>query len=253
MKRGLLFIGLSAVLFTACKSHYAVTNVSRSLLVVDSRYDQAAVPDAAAFLAPYQQKVDSVMNPVLGEAVSDMEAKRPESKLSNLLPDILVFMAKDFGEKPDFGVYNIGGIRAPLAKGTVTYGDVLAIAPFENKICFLTLTGEKVLELFSQIAMRGGEGVSKEVRLVISSDGKLVSAKVGGSDIDPKASYRITTIDYLSQGNDGMTAFKSCTDLVSPQDEKYNSRQIIADYFKLMRDKGQKVDAKVEGRIVVSN
>ena len=68
-----------------------------------------------------------------------MHADRPESDLSNLLADILVWAAKDYGESPVLGIYNMGGIRADLTKGDVTYGDVLDVAPFENKICFTTL------------------------------------------------------------------------------------------------------------------
>ena len=253
MRKPLLFLLCCAasIFLSACKSHYALADISRSRIVIDSRYDASPDADAQAFLAPYKQKVDSVMGPVLGQVASYMEAKRPESKLSNLLPDILVAMSEDFGEKPDFGIYNIGGIRASLVKGDVTYGDVLAIAPFENKICFITLTGKNVLELFSQIAMKGGEGVSKGVQLVISNEGELLSAKLNGNDIDPERKYRITTIDYLSQGNDGLAAFRSGTDLNSPQEERYNSRQIIADYFRRMTAKHQIIDATVEGRITV--
>lgn len=247
-----MFIGLSAVLFTSCKSHYVLTDVSRSRLVVDSRYDAHPDATAEAVLAPYKQKVDSVMTPVLGEVARNMTAERPESTLSNLLPDILVDMSESYGEKPDFGVYNIGGIRASLLKGKVTYGDVLDVAPFENKICFVTLTGEKVLELFGQIAMRGGEGVSHGVELVISPDGKLLSARLHGREIDPKASYRVTTIDYVAQGNDHLTAFRDGTELNSPQDEKNNSRYIISDYFRKMAAQGKTVDSRIEGRIVVS-
>lgn len=247
----LTLCGIAALLLTGCKSHYTLDNISRERIVIDSRYDTAPDAEAASFLAPYKQKVDSAMGPVLGEVARNMDAFRPESSLSNLLPDILVFMAEDYGEKPDFGVYNIGGIRASFIKGEVTYGDVLAVAPFENKICFITLSGEKVLELFGQIAKRGGEGVSRGVQLVISGDGRLLSASLHGKEIDPAASYRITTIDYVAQGNDQLTAFKDGTDLNSPKGEKNNSRYIIADYFRRMTAQGKVVDAQTEGRIIV--
>lgn len=251
MKKILFWVSLSVVIFTSCKSHYVLTDVSRSRLVIDSRYD--AQPDAAAsaFLAPYKQEVDSVMEPVMGTVARNMEAKRPESPLTDLLSDILMDMSASYGEKPDFSVYNIGGIRASLVKGKVTYGDILAVAPFENKICFLTLTGAKVLELFSQMAMNGGEGVSHGVELVISPDGKLLSARLHGKEIAPEASYRVATIDYLAQGNDHLTAFKDGTDLKLPQEEKNNTRYIISDYFRKMAAQGKVVDAEVEGRIIV--
>ena len=240
-----------ALLFAGCTSHYQLTDVSQTRILVDNRYD--ATPDvaAAAFLAPFKQKVDSVMGPVVGRAACDMVADRPESALSNLLPDIFMYMAKYYQEKPDFAVYNMGGIRAALSKGDVTYGDVLDIAPFENKISFITLSGEQVMHLFEQIAFRSGEGVSKGVQLVITKDGHLVSARLNGQPIDPKASYRITTIDYLVQGNDGLTAFKEGTNLNSPSDSKNNARYVISDYFREMMEAGKAVDAKVEGRIIV--
>ena len=245
------FLLSALVVLSACSSHYAVTRVERTRIVVDSRYDRQPDAQAQAFIAPFKQQVDSVMGPVVGTAARDMNADRPESLLSNLLPDILMWAAAKYGEQPDLGVYNIGGIRAALSKGPVTYGDVLDIAPFENKICFITLSGDKLLELFAQIARRGGEGLSHGVQLVITADGKLVSAMVNGQPIDPTRSYRLTTIDYLAQGNDGMTAFKAGTNLNAPADESNNSRYIIIDYFRQLQAQGKSVDATLEDRVKV--
>ena len=236
---------------TACKTHYKLTNVSRTRILIDSRYDAQPDKQAALFLAPFKAEVDKQMAPVIGTVAHDMAVNRPESELSNLLPDIFMWAAKSYNEKPDFAVYNMGGIRASLSKGKVTYGDVNDVAPFENKICFLTLTGEKVMELFRQMAKRGGEGVSHGVELVITEDGQLLSARLNGKDIDPKADYRITTIDYLAQGNDQMTAFKSGTNLNAPKEDSNNSRFVIMDYFKAMEAQGKAVSSKVEGRITV--
>ncbi len=244
----LLALGMGAV---GCTSHYQIASVSRQRIVVDSRYDSHPDAQATAFLAPYKAKVDSVMSPVMGVAARDLDKRRPEGELSNLLSDIMVWAGKDYGEQPDFGIYNIGGIRAALSKGTVTYGDINDIAPFENKIAFITLTGEQTLELFRQIAKRGGEGVSHGVELVITADGQLLSARLNGKEIDPKGAYRVVTIDYLAQGNDGLSAFKNGSNLNSPQGESDNSRFIIMNYFKAQHAQGKEVDAKVEGRIVV--
>lgn len=145
----------------------------------------------------------------------------------------------------------MGGIRAALSKGDVTIGNVLDVAPFENKICFLSLKGDKVEELFEEMAEAGGEAVSRGVNLVITKDGKLKSALVGGRQIDENRVYRIATLDYLAQGNDGLEAFKDKTDVVSPQSEENNVRHIIENYFREQEKNGRQVDSKVEGRIVV--
>ncbi len=242
---GLLFFAVS------CKSPYRLAEISRSRILIDSRYDARPDAQAEAFIKPYEQRVDSMMKPVVGSTAHPMAAHKPESDLSNLLADILVWGGDEFKESPDFGVYNMGGIRAALPQGTITYGDILNVAPFENHICFLTLTGDKVLQLFGEMAARGGEGVSHGVKLVINKNGKLRSALLDGQPIDSQGKYRIATLDYLAQGNDGLTAFKSKTDVLSPDDEAHDVRYIIVAYFKHFAAQGKAVDANVEGRVTI--
>ncbi|MBR1400863.1 MAG: 5'-nucleotidase C-terminal domain-containing protein [Prevotella sp.] len=250
MRKSVLLISVvSMVVLSSCKSHYQMNGIERSRILVDKRY--AADSEANAYLEPFKQRVDSIMSPVVGEIARYMAAQRPESELSNLLADILVWGGKAYNEKPVFGVYNMGGIRAAFAKGKVTYGDVLEVAPFENKICFFTLTGEKVLQLFREMATTGGEAVSHGVKLVFTKDKKLKSALLNGKEIDPNAKYRVVSIDYLAQGNDKMEAFKSKTDVNSPQEESNNVRYIIMNYFREQAAQGKVVDSQIEGRIVV--
>ena len=245
----LLFAAM--LLGSSCQSHYEVASIQRTRILVDSRYDRQPDQQALDFLKPYKQQVDSVMGPVVGRSSHYMTAQRPEGDLSNLLSDILVWAAKDYGEKPDFGLYNMGGVRADLPKGDVTYGDVLDIAPFENKIAFGTLTGAEVLELFGQMASVGGEGVSHSVRMVITKDGRLESATINGEPVDPAKNYRLTTIDYLLGGTDKLEALKKCRDINAPKDASNNSRFVIMNYFRHMQKQGKEVDAKIEGRVVV--
>ena len=234
MRKTLLFHGaLAMLLLTSCApKHYQLTSVERTRIIVDSRYDQNPDEAAAQFIAPYKKVNDSIMAPIMGRVAHNMHPERPESDLSNLLSDILVWAAKDYNEQPVLGIYNMGGIRADLIKGNVTYEDVLSVAPFENKIAFTTLSGESLLRLFQQIAHRGGEGVSKGTELVITKDGQLVSARLHGQEIDPQGEYRVVTIHYILEGNDGMTAFTEGKNNVAPQDASNNSRFLIMNYFK---------------------
>ena len=252
MKKGLkICLLLPMLMLASCKSHYEVASVERSRILVDNRYDRQPDAEAAAFLAPFKHQVDSVMGPVVGQSARYMTAQRPEGTLSNLLADILVWAAKDYNETADFGVYNMGGVRADLPKGTVTYGDVLDIAPFENKIAFTTLSGADVLALFKEMASVGGEGVSHAVRLVITKDGKLVSATINGQPVDPKKDYRLTTIDYLLGGTDKLEALKKGRDINAPKEADNNTRFIIMNYFREMAKQGKEVDSKIEGRVIV--
>src|SRR3712207_5467836 len=185
LKHIFLGAGMSLVVLGSCKSQYQPDSIRRTRILIDSRYDAHPDPMAMQVIGKYQPVVDSVMSPVVGYAANNMAARQPESNLSNLLADILVWGGKEFNEQPDFSVYNMGGIRAAITKGKVAYGDVLDVAPFENKICFMTLSGAKVIELFHQIAALGGEGVSRGVQLVISNDRKMLSLTINGKAVNP--------------------------------------------------------------------
>ena len=189
-KKSIIFAVLALAALSSCKQQYQLTDVQRTRVLINNRYDSSPDAEAVAFIKPYQSKVDSMMKPVVGTIDHFMAARRPESDLSNLLADILVWGGEAFQEKPDFGVYNMGGIRAAFAKG-----------------------------------------------------------KVGGKEIDPTKNYRIVTLDYLAQGNDKLEAFKSKTNVVSPQGKDYSTRQIIVNYFKSKAAKGESVNAQMEGRI----
>ena len=251
MQMMLASMALMLMASPAFAQKFKVAKVERTRILVDKKWDAQPDAEAAKFIAPYQHKVDSIMGPVVGSVAHDMTRHRPESELSNLLSDILVWGGRQFNEQPVFSVYNMGGIRADFAKGDINVGDVSEVAPFENKICFLTLTGEKVLELFQQIAHRGGEGVSHAVRMVITRDGKLKGVTLNGEPVDPAKSYRIATLDYLAEGNDQLVAFKSGTDVVAPKSKENNVRYIIMDYFREMKAQGKVVESRVEGRCVV--
>lgn len=252
MYRKTVFLALMPILLMAsCKSHYEVASIQRSRILVDARYDAKPDVQAAEFLKPYKHIVDSVMGPVVGKSARYMTTQRPEGTLPNLLADIMVWAAKDYNETVDFGVYNMGGVRADLPKGEVTYGDVLDIAPFENKISFVTMSGADVLELFGQMASVGGEGLSHSVRMVISKDGKLIDAKINGEPIDPAKDYRVTTIDYLLGGTDKMEAFKKGRNINAPKEVSNNTRFIIMNYFREMAKQGKAVDSEIEGRVTV--
>lgn len=253
MQRKYLFVGVLSLLFlgSSCRSHYVMTGIQRTRLLVDQRYDAHPDPEAVAFLAPYQHDVDSIMSPVVGETAKPLSSFRPESPLSNLLSDILIWSGKKYNEHPVLAVYNMGGIRASFPQGKVTYGDVLEVAPFDNKVCFLTLSGTKLMDLFRQVAHRHGEGLSHGTQLVITRDGQLVSARLNGKEIDPNADYRVVTLDYLAGGNDGLKALGEGSRLFSPQDMENNVRFIIMDFLKEKHSQGLSVNADIEGRIIV--
>ncbi len=233
----------------ACRTEYELTSVSGSCIPVDSKWDRAADTEADALLAPYKLKVDSAMAAVVGTADISMEGGRPESLLSNLIADVLRETASEVVGKPvDMGLMNVGGIRATLTKGDITTANVYEILPFENALCILTLKGSALKQLFENLAMRRGEGVSG-VRLAITEDGKLVEGTVGGKPVQDDKDYLVATIDYLAEGNDGMSALLSAGERVCPQG--YVLRDVFMRYVKRQAAAGKGLTSQMEGRITV--
>ncbi len=239
----LLFIFNCPLSFVHNVSAQRVITTER--IEVTNRLDQHPDPEALAIMERYKPAVDSIMSPVLGESLVGMSGGRPESLLSNWAADVLVEYS-DFedGRRADMGLVNVGGLRNNMPQGTVRRGDIILISPFDNRLAIVHLKGSDLLNLFRDIAAVHGEGVSREVRLVITKDGKLIEAKVGGQPIDPERTYRIATLDYLAEGNDRLYSLKQAQRL---DVSNLFTRDCMMRYVK----EHSPITSKLEGRIVV--
>ena len=212
---------------------------------VTNRLDAQPDREAMTIMERYKPAVDSVMAPVLGESLVGMSAGRPESLLSNWAADVMVEYS-DFldGKRADLGLVNVGGLRNNLPQGTVRRGNIILISPFDNRLAIVQLKGSDLTALMQDIAAVHGEGVSHEVRMTITSDGKLLDATISGQPIDPERTYRIATLDYLTEGNDKLYSLKKAI------------RVDVSDLFtrdcmmKYVREHSP-ITSKIEGRVTV--
>lgn len=253
MKNFFVFTTLLASCSMMFAQSFSVQKIDgKRIEVTKSLDDDSATKVAVDFVAPYKAKVDSIIGPVLGRSSIFMNADRPESLLGNWAADVLLNASKCIDGKKqkqaDFAVVNVGGLRNSMPQGEVTIGDVMEISPFENRMVVLTLTGEKVLELFQQFSIFGGEAVSHGLQIVYGADGKLQSAKLNGKDIDPKRTYRVATLDYLAEGNDNMRA------LMNPlayQKSNMLVRDIYMDFIRQQTKQGRELTSVIEGRTMI--
>ena len=250
MNKFFLFFALFCTCDKVFSQSFSLKSVEGKRIEITNAFDaNPATQAAVGFVAPYKVKVDSMMCPVLGRSSIFMNADRPESLLSNWAADVLLSAAKRAGgKKADFAVVNIGGLRNSMPKGDVTIGDVMEISPFENKLVVLTLTGAKVLELFQQFAIFGGEGVSHGVELVYGADGKLQQARLNGKPVNPGKIYRVATLDYLAEGNDNMKAFKDC---LTYQNSGLLVRDVYMDFIRQQTKQGRELTSRIEGRTLI--
>ncbi|MBR5852288.1 MAG: 5'-nucleotidase C-terminal domain-containing protein [Bacteroidaceae bacterium] len=248
MKHSYLVITLLAAALCSCTQKEQTLRIEAGNIKVTAIENKSGAAEVRAILERNKAYVDSIKSPVLGEAAVALEKYIPESPLMNFAADALMEMAQLHSEqKIDIAITNKGGLRSNIAAGTVTFGDVYNVFTFENRLALLTLTGEQLTLLCKEIAKVGGEAISG-MRLEITKEGKLVDATVNGKAIEPQATYRIATLDYLAQGNDNLTTLAQGTDL---EVTKLLLRDLMVEYIKKETANGRKISAACDGRITV--
>ncbi len=239
----------SPVCLTSCRSHYAVTSAEITRVPIDKSVTADA--EALQLIAPYRGGVDSMMNHVLGHSEMMMDRTRPESPLGNLIAEVLRLSgSKVLGHPADFAVMNVGGIRRELEAGDITMAEAFEILPFENSLCVLTMTGQQVKKVLSNISQRGGEAISGG-RITIDGHGGFSDATIQGQPIDDNHLYTIATIDYLAEGNDGMTGLLEFEDKVCP--EGMTLRSLFIEWVQQQTAQGRTVSATIDGRLKIQD
>lgn len=247
MTRRALLPLLPLLLLSGCTRPAQILQIDAHPQGVTASLDATPDSTCTAIIAEYRDLVAEKQAPVLGTCATLMEKRQPECELGNFTADAIRHAGDLVNGTPvDLGLANMGGLRNVFTPGNITVGNVYDMFPFENYLFLLTLTGEQLTTLFQQIAATGGQCISG-AQLVITPDGQLVSATIGGKAVDPQASYRIATINYLAEGNDRLTILADGTD--RQLCENHVMRTLITDYIATFTQRGQPISAPVEGRI----
>lgn len=199
---------------------------------------------------PYKEILDADMDRVISFSAVQMEKNKPESLLTNFLADLLlqesavVANEKSLGIVPDVSFFNYGGIRTAIPEGNITVGKIYELMPFENKLVFVKLSGEKMKAFLDFIADKGGDSVGG-VRFVISHN-KATKVTIGGEAFNPDKSYWLATNDYIAAGGDSLKMLQNSLDFV---DSGSKIRDMIIAYMEQKQAKGEKISPKLDGRI----
>lgn len=227
----------------------ATGEVSYSQYAVDKSLDADAKKYTAMnkWLQRYTNGVDSLMNSVIGKCNHDL-VDRGIAAQNWLCDAVLEIMPKVSGiKKIDLTIMNKGGIRTDMRKGDVTEGLMMSMFPFDNRFVIMEISGADLLEALNVMASRGGDAVSKGVKVEFNEAGKVTSAKLNGKKIDPKKTYVLGTIDYLANGGDYMTALKRGK-RVFEDDVKYGDHMI--QYVKDLTAAGRVIDSNDIPRMI---
>ena len=250
MRLKLIWIAYTAILFLSCNQQYRITEMSGTIVEINSSFDAHPHREMELLVQPYKTELDREMNVVIGKSAQFMAYKRPESLLTNLTSDVM----KSYGDEhlpggADIGVMNVHGHRATLPAGDVTIGNLYEVYSFDNTITFLELKGSDLQKMFDAYARIGGAGISSNVKLIIEGK-KVKSVTINEQPIDKDKIYHIVTLDYLAEGNDNMSAFRNA---VTSVNTGIILRDVMIDWVQEQTRRGEEINSVVDGRIVVKN
>ena len=219
------------------------------LIPVNSRLDNRVDPAFSSIIDDYAAEVKEKMDVKLGHAPYELRRGTPESPLGNLSADGLIWMAKQFHNvDADVAVYNSGGVRANIAEGDVTLGDVYAVFPFDNVLSLVTITGRNLRYLMYEVPY--DLYINKGVKLVSDSSGWVSSITINGQKIDDNKNYTVATIDYITD-NDAYTSILG--NPIKREDSVEIIRDYFGEYFKyLAAQNNGYITASTDGRITIT-
>lgn len=135
----------------------------------------------------------------------------------------------------EIALVNGGGVRANIAVGDITYGNIIDVQPFGNSLCVVEATGQQILDCLEMGALHCPEedgsfiqvsGLTYQINKSVPSsvktdkDGNFIGVDgeyrvcnvfVGEKPLDLNKTYTVASHNYylLSYGG-GMTMFRDC-------------------------------------------
>ncbi|MFW5697690.1 MAG: bifunctional metallophosphatase/5'-nucleotidase, partial [Fimbriimonadaceae bacterium] len=173
--------------------------------------DESIEPDPVVetMVAGWMLPVADMVNQVLSIAPVDIP-RGPRSQLENPVGNILAdaYLAAAQNAEAVVAFTNVGGVRADIEAGDVTYGDLLTVAPFNNTLVILEVTGEELLAALEHGAAGGGRllpsaGTSYVVDLDADFGNRVSEVVIDGEPLDLDANYRIILNSFTAGGGDG--------------------------------------------------
>ncbi|MBT3169309.1 MAG: bifunctional metallophosphatase/5'-nucleotidase [Candidatus Cloacimonetes bacterium] len=190
-------------------------------------------PEISAEILEMQKVAETGMNDVIGEAAVHLSKAGvgPQNVIGNVVCEAM----KEFTDA-DFAFMNLGGIRADIGRGPITYRDVFDVMPFDNKIVMFEVDGNFLKEIIEMRVSGSRHGLRVAgINVVINkkreSYNRISKLLIGGEEWKADKIYKIVTTDFLLQGNAGLVLL---TKIPEEQITRYEKdlRDAIVEYIK---------------------
>lgn len=200
-------------------------NVGKLLIMPDGKMTTELIPaqNIERKSASVQQTIDSIY--ALSEAKtsrhicdSDVplnilnEQGRQEVRINETNAGDIVADAFRIVSGADLAMTNGGGIRCGLKPGKLTYGDLVAMLPYDNYLCVVEIPGSKIVEVlksvskhlpaeYGQFAQVSGLKYTVKVSDHSVTDVVVLNPQTNEYEpIDLNKMYKVATVDYCVTG-----------------------------------------------------
>jgi 5'-nucleotidase len=187
-----------------------------------STYQDAIKPDPQIkkMIDADEAKVAPLINQNLGTAATALTAQQNASGESNL-GDLITDAQRD-STGAQIAITNPGGIRADINSGTITWGDLYTVQPFNNTLVTMNLSGNQLRTVLNQQWSDKTDPKMLQISGMkytwdSTKDGdKIISITLAdGTPIESDKTYSVTVNSFLSTGGDGFLEFARGTNFVN--------------------------------------
>jgi 5'-nucleotidase len=186
----------------------------------------APKPEVAAYVKRYVDDVAGQIARPAGHLAGPLnKTEGGESwkggPLGYLIADSQLAATRKMGAQIAFT--NAFGVRTslvPASDGTVTFGQLYAVQPFNNELIVQTMTGAQIKAVIEEglddadvkQVLAPSENLRFSYDMRRPSGSRVVSLTLDGKPLDPAARYRVTTNNFLSEGGDFFRTFTQATE-----------------------------------------
>jgi 5'-nucleotidase len=184
-----------------------------SLINVKETLDVKEDSDIVSIIKKYQEKNAKITSKKITTIDFNLEGSRDIVRSSQRNLGKLIALSLKQYSNADIALINSGGIRASIAKGSVSYGDVISVLPFGNYGIVLELSGADIIEVLEygmvDLPNPSGKllqvaGISFDVNIT-KKNNRVSNVMIADEKLDLKKYYKVATTDFTAIGGDGYT------------------------------------------------
>ena len=230
---------------TKTVSGYEVPSIASGMLLTMFEDEFLLDPEINEMIEAEQAIAEKGMDDIIG--LTNVNLNRinvdAQSLMGNTVADAMRLEAK-----ADFSFINLGGIRAEITAGPVTYREIFSVMPFDNQLISFECDGlflKKIIE--TRVAGTRHGLVTSGAEVVYTKKrpdfDRVTELLIDGEEWQPHKTYIIATTDFLMQGNAGLSLLTKVEEDKITRNE-LNLRDAIASHFKLRSPVDTEIDRR---------